>query len=395
MLLQSSKEHLLHGGLSENDVFFYYSTIGWMMWNFLITGLVSGAPLVIYDGSPLRPASTLWSLSDQLGVTVFGTSAAYISALEKSGFVPKKELSNLKVRQVLSTGSPLRAELYSFVRDCIGEHIMLSSITGGTDICSLFGSHNVALPVYAGELQCRGLGMDVDVFDEAGKSIAASGQSGDLVCKTPFPAQPLGFYQQPESRHFETYYSHFSDVWYHGDYVALSPHNGLIMGGRSDNILNPGGIRFGSAQLYVILEANKAHVKHLDQVSHALVCALKTPTGDDEVVVLFLVLQDALSEEDWDALQAGIKKLIREKESPRHVPRFIVQIEGVPLTLNGKLAEVPAKKSEFKVLLPTLISSITCFCQSSTEQISQQSIKLRCKTRKCCKRMLSQAENFE
>jgi acetoacetyl-CoA synthetase len=346
MLLQSSKEHLLHGDMSPKDVFFYYSTIGWMMWNYLITGLVSGAPLVIFDGSPLRTPSMLWSLSDQLGVTVFGTSAAYISALEKTGFVPKKEYPNLKITQVLSTGSPLRAELYSFVRDSIGDKIMLSSITGGTDICSLFGSHNVALPVYAGEIQARGLGMDVDVFDDAGKSIPPGGGSGDLVCKTPFPAQPLGFYQQSESRHFETYYAQFPGVWYHGDYVALSKNSGLQMGGRSDGIINAGGIRYGTAQIYTILENNKTTVKHLDQVSQSLVCALKTPKGDDEVAVLFLVLQTTLSEQDWSELQISIKKLIREKESARHVPKFIEQIEGVPLTLNGKLAEVPAKKSE-------------------------------------------------
>ncbi|UZJ53044.1 hypothetical protein CBS101457_002364 [Exobasidium rhododendri] len=345
MLLQLAKEHLLHGGMTSKDVFFQYTTPGWMMFNFLVGGLISGAPLVLFDGSPLRPASTLWALADQLGITVFGTSAAYIAALEKSGFEPRKVYPNLKVTQILSTGSPLRADLYSFVNIAIGENILVGSITGGTDICSLFAGHNVALPVYAGEIQARNLGMNVDVFDDSGNSILPGEGSGDLVCKTPFPAQPLCFFgKDTETRHFETYYSQFPNVWYHGDYVAISRHEGLVMLGRSDGILNPSGIRFGSSEIYEVLEDRKAGDDILGQISHSLVCSLKTPKGDDEVVVLFLVLKGVISEEAWLELQNTVKKSIREKRSARHVPAYIVQIEGVPLTLNGKLAEVPAKK---------------------------------------------------
>lgn len=345
MLLQLAKEHLLHSGMTSDDVFFQYTTPGWMMWNFLITGMLSGAPIVLFDGSPLRPASTLWSLADQLGVTIFGTSAAYLSALEKSDFSPIHTFPHHKVIQILSTGSPLRPDLYSFVRDQIGKDILVGSITGGTDICSLFAGNNVALPVRAGELQARNLGMDIDVFDELGQSVASSYEPGDLVCKTPFPAQPLGFYGQSEERHYDTYYSHFPNVWYHGDYVALSRHNGLVMMGRSDGILNPGGIRFGSSEIYEALEESK-DVGNLNVISQSLACSLKTPKGDDEVVVLFIVLAQTLKEEQWKDLESSIRKVIRDKRSARHVPKFIMQIEGVPLTLNGKLAEVPAKKSE-------------------------------------------------
>lgn len=343
MLLQLAKEHLLHGGMTEKDVFFQYTTPGWMMWNFLIAGLYTGASLVLFDGSPLHPASILWSLSDQLGITIFGTSAAYLSALEKSGYRPIKEFPLLKVGQILSTGSPLRADLYSFIRDAIGVGL-IGSITGGSDICSLFAGVNVALPVRAGEVQARNLGMNIDVFDENGHSVKA-GVAGDLVCKTPFPAQPLSFYGQSETRHFETYYSHFPNVWYHGDYVTLSKNNGLVMLGRSDGILNPGGIRFGSSEIYDVLEGGK-DIGQIGHISQSLVCSLKTSKGDDEVVVLFLVLKMPLSESEWTGLESTLRKLIREKRSARHVPKFIVEIEGVPLTLNGKLAEVPAKKSK-------------------------------------------------
>lgn len=349
MLIQLAKEHLLHGGATPQDRIFYYTTPGWMMWNWLVGGLITGAPLILFDGSPLRPASTLWSLSAQHGITVFGTSAAYLSALEKSGFQPRKQYPDLAVKQVLSTGSPLRADLYPWIMQAVGPETLIGSITGGTDICSLFAGHNVALPVRAGEIQARNLGMDVDVFDDAGKPVAPGTGSGDLVCKTAFPAQPLCFFSQPEGRHFDTYYAQFNGVWYHGDYVALSAAGGLVMLGRSDGVLNPGGIRFGSSEIYDALEKDRADGVLAD-VETWLVCALKTAKGDDEVVVLFLVLRDgpeSIRGEAWSALEAHIKALIRQKRSARHVPRFIRPIQAVPLTLNGKLAEVPAKKCEY------------------------------------------------
>lgn len=192
MLIQLSKEHLIHGGLTPDDVFFQHTTTGWMMWNFLIAGLVTGCPIVLYDGSPLKPASVLWDLAEKHGVTTFGTSAAYLGALEKSGYDVKANHPNLKVRQVLSTGSPLRAELYPFIHAKIGSDILIRSITGGTDLCSLFAGHNTALPVRAGEIQARNLGMDIAVYDsDSGTEVTTANTVGDLVCKKPFPAQPL------------------------------------------------------------------------------------------------------------------------------------------------------------------------------------------------------------
>lgn len=346
MLLQLAKEHLLHAGMTPDDVFLYFTTPGWMMWNYLVTGLITGAPLVLYDGSPLRPASTLWRLADQLNITIFGTSAAYLSALEKSKYIPRQEFPHLAIRQVLSTGSPLRADLYPWIMQAVGPDTIIGSITGGTDICSLFAGVNVELPVYAGEIQARNLGMDVDVFDDDGNPLPPGTGSGNLVCKTAFPAQPLGLFAQPEQRHFDTYYAQVQGVWYHGDFVSLSLHGGLVMLGRSDGILNAGGIRFGSSEIYDVLEKDRTadSASPLQKAEAWLVCALKTPKGDDEVVVLFMVVKDSCSQDEWTSMQSHAKNLIRQKRSARHVPRFVYRISGVPLTLNNKLAEVPAKK---------------------------------------------------
>ena len=343
MLIQLAKEHLIHGDLKAEDVFFQHTTTGWMMWNFLIAGLVSGCTIVLYDGSPLKPTNVLWNLAEKHGVTTFGTSAAYLGALEKTGYAPKQHHPNLKVQQLLSTGSPLRAELYPFILSAIGSDILIGSVTGGTDLCSLFAGHNVALPVRAGEIQARNLGMDMDVFSDAGVSVGP-GIEGDLVCKSPFPAQPLGFWRQPESKYFDSYYAQFPGVWYHGDYVSLSQHGGLVMLGRSDGILNPGGIRFGSSEIYELLET-------VPKVVDSLVVALKTPRGDDEVVVLFLVTRP---EDDFAALSKEIVALIRAKRSARHCPKFVRKVSGCPKTLNGKRVEVPVKKR--KCLLVSFVS---------------------------------------
>ncbi|KAE8232843.1 hypothetical protein CF326_g2121 [Tilletia indica] len=345
MLIQLAKEHLIHGGLSPKDVFFQYTTPGWMMMNFAWGALIAGCPLILYDGSPLKPASVLWEMASEHGVTVFGTSASYLSALNKSGYRPKDHFKDLKVRQILSTGSPLRADLYPWILDVIGSDILIGSITGGTDICSLFAGHNEALPVRAGELQARNLGMDVDVFDDDGKSVGL-GQEGDLVCKTPFPAQPLGFWRQPESKYKDSYYSQFPGVWFHGDFCMLSEDQGLVMLGRSDGILNPGGIRFGSSEIYETLEnaSDDPSLSFLNSIEDSLVVALKTAKGDDEVVVLFIVLRSDAEAADFEALATKVKTLIRARRSARHVPAFVYKVSGVPKTLNGKRVEVPVKK---------------------------------------------------
>ncbi|KAK0561990.1 hypothetical protein OC861_005538 [Tilletia horrida] len=366
MLIQLAKEHLIHGGLSENDVFFPWGA------------LVAGCPIILYDGSPLKPASVMWELANTHKITVFGTSASYLSALHRYGYRPKDHYPDLKLRQILSTGSPLRADLYPWILDAIGSDILIGSITGGTDICSLFAGHNEALPVRAGELQARNLGMDVDVFDDSGRSVGL-GQEGDLVCKTPFPAQPLGFWRQPEAKYRDSYYSQFPGVWFHGDFCMLSKDGGLVMLGRSDGILNPGqyffpknqevreakrslmvlcwfrdrsgGIRFGSSEIYEILENTEStdeSTSFLQSIEDSLVVALKTPKGDDEVVVLFLVTKDIggkqTDEAEFVKLTTKVKALVRTKRSARHVPAFVYRVSGVPKTLNGKRVEIPVKK---------------------------------------------------
>ncbi|KDN35263.1 putative acetoacetyl-CoA synthetase [Tilletiaria anomala UBC 951] len=342
MLLQLSKEHLIHGDMKPSDVTFYFTTTGWMMWNYLIASLVSGATIILFDGSPLKPPCVLWDIAERHGITVFGTSAAYLAALEKTGYMPI-EKHKLKVTQVLSTGSPLRPSLYPYVLKAIGKDVLVGSVSGGTDICSLFAGHNTALPVYAGEIQCRNLGMDVDIFDINGKSVGIN-KEGDLVCKTPFPAQPLGFWRQSEKKYEDSYYSQNPGVWHHGDFAMLSQHGGLVMLGRSDGVLNPGGIRFGSSDIYELLEAQEGRTGAMLAIDDSLVVALKTPTGDDEVVILFLVLSGKVTEEQWNELVAEVKLLVKNKRSARHVPRFVKRVAGVPKTLNGKRVEVPVKK---------------------------------------------------
>ncbi|SOV05020.1 probable Acetoacetyl-CoA synthetase [Ustilago sp. UG-2017a] len=342
MLIQLSKEHLIHGGLTPEDVFFQHTTTGWMMWNFLIAGLVAGCPIVLYDGSPLKPASVLWTLAEKHGVTTFGTSAAYLGALEKSGYDVKANHGNLKVRQVLSTGSPLRAELYPYIHSKIASDILIGSITGGTDLCSLFAGHNVALPVRAGEIQARNLGMAISVYDSnTCTELTTPNTVGDLVCKKPFPAQPLGFWRQPESKYFDSYYSQIPRVWYHGDFVQISPHGGVVMLGRSDGILNPGGIRFGSSEIYELLESPENPLQSC--ITDSLIVSLKTPAGDDEVVCLFILLNAAVKL-DAEEFKKSLVGLIRSKRSARHVPKFIEFVSDIPKTLNGKKVEVPVKK---------------------------------------------------
>lgn len=342
MLLQFGKEHLLHGGLTRDDVFFQHTTTGWMMWNWLVGALLSGCPVVLYDGSPAFPTSVLWERAAEFGITVFGTSAAYLGMMERRGYYAEGLQDKLKVRAILSTGSPLRAELYLYAEKLIGRPVQVGSITGGTDLCSLFASNNVALPVHAGELQCICLGMAVDVFDSEGHSCPDMVE-GDLVCKRPFPAQPLGFWRQPNERYRDSYYTQYPGVWYHGDLVMRSRHGGLIMLGRSDGILNPNGIRFGSAEIYEVLESSEATApaSPLSKITDSLVVALKTPAKDDEVVVLFLVTAD---DADWDAVEQEARRAIRAQRSARHVPAFVRRVQGVPKTLNGKRVEVPVKK---------------------------------------------------
>ncbi|CAO1632153.1 unnamed protein product [Sympodiomycopsis kandeliae] len=353
MLLQLAKEHLIHSGLKSCDVFFQYSTLSWMMSPWSMASLIAKSTLVLYDGSPLFPDSlSMWRLASQYGITHFGTSAAYLEVLaRKNGKKPIKDaITNLKVKVIYSTGSALRSELYHWVSKNIGSDIQLGSITGGTDICSLFAGHNESLPIYPGEIQCPNLGMHVGLMTDDGQVLpfppvqgttTSLDQEGNLVCLSPFPAQPLYFWNQAEDRYENSYYTKFGHkVWDHGDWCSWSPRGGLVMKGRSDSILNPSGIRFGSGEIYqVINDMNKP------SITGSLVVGLRTPSGFDEVVLLCIVLSSEPIESEWETLVSQLKSEIKSKRSARHVPKFVEKVSNVPTTINGKLAEVPAKKA--------------------------------------------------
>ncbi|MGJ0484748.1 MAG: acetoacetate--CoA ligase [Methylomicrobium sp.] len=331
-LLQHLKEHLLHVDVHPGDRLFYYTTCGWMMWNWLVSGLASGAELVLYDGSPLYPKpDALFDLIDEFRITIFGVSAKYIDTLKKASVRPKEmhRLSSLKT--ILSTGSPLAPEAFDYVYDSIKTDVCLSSISGGTDIISCFVLGCPLLPVRRGEIQCRGLGMDVDVYDENGRSI--QGEKGELVCKSPFPSMPVGFWNDPEQHLYRAvYFEKYPGVWWHGDYVALTESGGIIIYGRSDAVLNPGGIRIGTAEIY-------RQVEQVDEVLESLVVG-QDIDGDCRII-LFVILRSGL--ELTDALKAKIKQQIRLNASPHHVPAEIRQVTDIPRTKSGKIAELAVR----------------------------------------------------
>ncbi|KAG5724342.1 Acetoacetyl-CoA synthetase [Termitomyces sp. T112] len=356
MLLQAKKEFAICGDLKSEDVFFYYTTTGWMMWNFLVSGLSLGSTLVLYDGSPLKDPAYLWSLVDNLGITIFGTSAKYIDQLAKE-YRPREHHDLSTLRHIYSTGSPLAPHLFDYVYRHIRKDILLGSITGGTDICSLFAGMCSALPVYRGEIQCRMLGMAVESFSPIGE-LCAPGEQGELVCVKPFPCMPLGFWPLPGYasklavdaaivRYQQAYFSEFEGVWYHGDHVIITRSRsenggGLIMLGRSDGVLNPGGIRFGSSELYDVLDLCFSGPGAEYTILDALAVGQKIDNGMDERVILFIKLppEIALSSD----LEHKIKFAIRNRRSPRHVPARIIQVADIPYTLNGKRVEVLVKK---------------------------------------------------
>ena len=253
-LIQHLKEHVIHGSMGPKDVFFYYTTTGWMMWNWLVSGLATGASIVVYDGSPFKPTpGRLWELVDELGITIFGTSAKYIQSLEEGKYKPGEKFKLTSLHSLYSTGSPLNPSCYDFIYSSIKKDILVGSITGGTDIVSLFAGHNSATNVYRGEIQCRCLGMSIEAWDENKTPITDA--PGDLVCTRPFPAMPVFFWNDDDGQKYKgAYFSHFDGVWYHGDFLIIhSDTGGVSMLGRSDGTLNPAGVRFGSADLYNIV----------------------------------------------------------------------------------------------------------------------------------------------
>jgi len=327
-LLQHLKEHQLHCDIKPGDRIFYYTTCGWMMWNWLASVLASGASLILYDGSPTHPhPEVLFDIADKEEITLFGTSAKYIDTLDKMGAEPVKTHHLHHLRMVTSTGSPLAPASFDYVYHSIKKDVCLASISGGTDIVSCFALGNPIQPVWRGELQSRGLGMAVAVFDDAGNSLV--GKKGELVCTKPFPSQPLGFWKDENSQKYHAaYFARYPHVWHHGDFVELTTHDGLIIYGRSDTVLNPGGVRIGTAEIY----------RQVDQIPEIVESIVVAQTWqNDERIILFVHLNEGilLSTE----LVKKIKDHIRHNASPRHVPNKIIAVTDIPRTRNGKIAE--------------------------------------------------------
>jgi len=332
-LLQHSKEHRLHVNLQREDVLFYYTTCGWMMWNWLVSALATGCTIVLYDGSPMHPtADILFDVIDQWSVTVFGTSAKYLSSLDKLNISPKNTHQLTRLRSILSTGSVLAPEGFDFVYERIKNELCLSSISGGTDIVSCFALGCPILPVYRGELQCRGLGMAVAFFDETGQAVI--GEKGELVCTQPFPSMPVGFWNDPrQEKYQQAYFSRFKGVWTHGDFGELTSHEGVIIYGRSDATLNPGGVRIGTAEIY-------RQVETIAEVLESL--AIGQHWEQDERIILFVKLQPNIALDQ--ALLQRIKTVIKQNTTPRHVPAKIIAVPDFPRTRNGKLTELAVKQ---------------------------------------------------
>jgi acetoacetyl-CoA synthetase len=336
VLLQHLKEHRLHGDVKRGDRLFYFTTCGWVMWNWLVSGLASGATLLLYDGSPfLQQGRVLWKYAALERMTHFGTSARFIDAQKKIAQVPRKDFDLSSLRVMFSTGSPLSPESFDYVYQCVKEDLCLSSISGGTDIASCFALGTPTLPVWRGELQCRGLGMDVDIFGDDGKPVA--GSKGELVCKSSFPAMPAGFWADPDGEDFRaTYFERYPGVWRQGDWAELTEHGGVVIYGRSDATLNPGGVRMGTAEIYQQVDA-------IPEVAECLVIGQAWPPGEcsDVRVILFVKLQDGLVLDD--AMTERIRQTIRANTTPRHVPAKIVQVTDIPRTRSGKLVELAVR----------------------------------------------------
>ncbi|MGB0965155.1 MAG: acetoacetate--CoA ligase [Litorivicinus sp.] len=333
-LVQLTKEHQLHGDIKPGDRLFYYTTLGWMMWNWLATGLASGAALMLYDGSPFYPqADSLVTLAQREGFTQFGTSAKYIAALEKAEVSPKTLGSFDQLRAIFSTGSPLAHESFEYVYREWKSDVLLGSISGGTDIVSCFVLSNPTAAVHIGEIQAAGLGMDVRIVDESGRELGPGDGKGELICATAFPSMPVGFWNDPDGQRYQSaYFDSFDGIWAHGDFAEITQNGGYIIHGRSDATLNPGGVRIGTAEIY----------RQVERVESVLEClAIGQRWQDDVRVVLFVVLREGcvLNAE----LEQQIRYEIRTQTTPRHVPARIVQVPELPRTRSGKLVELAVR----------------------------------------------------
>lgn len=331
-LLQHQKEHLLHADVKRRDKLFYFTTCGWMMWNWLTSALATGATLILFDGSPFHgDPGLLWRMAAEEKITIFGTSAKYIAAMEKSSFVPIDCVDLSALRTILSTGSPLLPDGFDYVYRSIKTDVLLTSISGGTDIVSCFALGCPIRPVHRGEIQCRGLGMKVDIFDDEGRAVR--GDRGELVCTAPFPSMPVGFWNDPDGRKYRAaYFERFPGIWHHGDYAAITGHDGLVIYGRSDAVLNPGGVRIGTAEIYSAVEG-------LTEVVEAL--AIGQDWQNDVRVVLFVRLKPDVTLDE--PLRKRIRETIRANTTPRHVPAKVIAVPDMPRTLSGKLTELAVR----------------------------------------------------
>jgi acetoacetyl-CoA synthetase len=336
-LLQHLKELILHTDLNREDCIFYYTTCGWMMWNWLVTSLSVGSKVVLYDGAPLSPThDILWEMAVKEGITIFGTSAKYLALLEKSGFVPRKKHDLSKLKAILSTGSPLAHNSFDYVYSKVKSDVHLASISGGSDIISCFVLGNPILPVYRGEIQTPGLGMAVDVLDDRGRPVRLI--PGELVCTRPFPSMPIGFWDDPDAAKYKAaYFDYFPGVWRHGDWAEITKHRGYIIYGRSDATLNPGGVRIGTAEIY-------RQVEQLPEVVESVAVGQEIDGGSpgDVRIVLFVKLQPGLTLDD--SLCAKISSSVRENTTPLHVPKKIIQVEDIPRTISGKISELAVRE---------------------------------------------------
>ncbi len=333
ILIHHLKELMLHTSLTREDTIFYFTTCGWMMWNWLTSSLAVGATLVLFDGNPFHPhPAALWEMAQEEKITVFGTSAGYIAALINAGVKPARDYDLSSIRAVLSTGSPLSIEGFEFIYNEVKKDVQLASISGGTDLNGCFALGNPMAPVYAGELQCRGLAMDVRAFDENGRALI--GTEGELVCCKPFPSMPIYFWDDPDgSKYHSAYFDVYPNIWRHGDYIIVTERGGVVMHGRSDATLNPGGVRIGTAEIY-------RQVEQMEEVEDSVVIGQNWK--NDVRVILFVKL--AAGFELTEELKAKIKQTIRSNASPRHVPAKILATPAVPYTLNMKKVELAVKK---------------------------------------------------
>jgi acetoacetyl-CoA synthetase len=335
-LLQHLKEHTLHCDLGRDDRLFYFTTCGWMMWNWLVSGLAVGATIVLYDGAALlRKRAILWDMAAEERITTFGTSAKWIALAEKEGLRPRETHDLSTLQAILSTGSPLAPQSFDYVYAHVKPDVRLSSISGGTDIISCFALGNPIAPVWRGEIQTRGLGMNVDVFDDAGRPVR--GRPGELVCTTPFPSMPVAFWNDADGAKYRAAYCDmYPNVWRHGDWCELTDHDGLVIHGRSDATLNPGGVRIGTAEIY-------RQVEQLPEIVESIVVGqeIHTGAGLDTRIVLFVRLAEGVSLDD--ELRDRIKRQIRENASPHHVPRKIIQVADIPRTISGKITELAVR----------------------------------------------------